>query len=300
VNITNVDGVSAAGTAYFAVDPLATAETNVCLEPCFDSGLFAPDPTVGWYTYGGSDILNTNDYYSEHDTATSPDVTTVEGTNVLEEYSGGADSYTGVFQNRPALPGQLYTASAWFFTPDEAQAGADQQLQGNASANLQVQFYNSAGALLCDYESAPFTTNFPEDVWVKMPVTNEYAADFVTVLGTGPFIVSPPGTASMRIQPGYHSPTASDFGAIYVDMVDVTLHETPATVVLSGSTVNLSFPTFYGPNYNVLYTSDLVHGPWQVLKSVAGDGTVKTVTDTVSSSPRYYIINTRLTSPPLD
>ncbi|MGH7980736.1 MAG: immunoglobulin domain-containing protein, partial [Limisphaerales bacterium] len=268
VNITNATGSSAAANAFFAVDPLVTAQTNVCLEPCFDSGQFAPDPAVGWYTYGGSAIANTNDYYSEHDTSVNPDVTTVEGTNVLEEYSGGADSYTGVYQNRPALPDQIYTASAWFFTPDEAQAGAGEQLQGNASANLQVQFYNASGTLLCDYESAPFTTNFPADVWVQMPVTNKDAADYVTLLSTGPLIVSPPGTASMRIQPGYHAPTTNDFGAIYVDLVDVTLHETPATVVLSGSTVKLSFPTFYGPQYSVLYTTDLLHGPWQVLTTI--------------------------------
>ncbi|MGH7980950.1 MAG: hypothetical protein ACREE6_16355, partial [Limisphaerales bacterium] len=72
------------------------------------------------------------------------------------------------------------------------------------------------------------------------------------------------------------------------------LHETPATVVLSGSTVKLSFPTFYGPQYSVLYTTDLLHGPWQVLTTIAGDGTVKTVSDTVGSSQRFYIINTQL------
>jgi len=294
VNIMNSSGASADANTFFAVDPLATAETNVCLEPCFDSGQLAANPAVGWYSYGGTAILNTNDYYSEHDTSLNPDVTTVEGTNILEEYSGGAGSYTGVFQNRPALPGQIYTASAWFFTPDQAQAGAGQQLQGNASANLQVQFYDGSGNLLCDYESAPFTTNFPEDVWIQMPVTNKYANDYVTLLSTGPLIVSPPGTASMRIQPGYHSPVASDFGAIYVDLVDVTLHETPATVVLSGSNLKLSFPTFYGPQYNILYTTDLIHGPWQVLTTVAGDGTVKTVSDTVGSSKRFYTINTQL------
>lgn len=297
VNITNSAGSSALANAYFAVDPLATAETNVCLEPCFDSGLFAPDPAVGWYTYGGSTILNTNDPYSDTEPLTGPNISTVEGTNVLEEYSGGANSYTGVFQNRPALPGQVYTASAWFYTEDAVNGNP---LVNSASANLQVQFYNSGGGLICDYESTPFTTNFPQDVWIQMPVTNKYAADFVTLLSTGPLIISPPGTASMRIQPGYHAPDAISAGDVFIDLVDVTLHETPATVVLSGSTINLSFPTFYGPIYNVLYTSDLVHGPWHVLTSVAGDGTVKTVADTVGSSERYYIINTRATGLPTD
>ncbi|MGH7942636.1 MAG: hypothetical protein ACREFR_16360, partial [Limisphaerales bacterium] len=112
-------------------------------------------------------------------------------------------------------------------------------------------------------------------------------------LSTGPLIVSPPGTASMRIQPGYHAPDAASGGDVYIDMVDVALHETTPVAVLSGSTFKLSFPTLYGPKYNVLYTTDLAHGPWQTLTSVTGDGTVKTVTDTVGSQQRYYIINTQ-------
>jgi hypothetical protein len=206
------------------------------------------------------------------------------------EFSGGANSYTGVFQDRPALPGQIYTASAWFFTPD---ATLGYPLVNSASANLQIQFYTSGGGLICDYESAPFTTNFAQDVWVNMPATNKYANNFTTLLSTGPLIISPPGTASMRVQPGYHAPDAASGGDVYIDMVVVTLRETTPTVTLTGSTFKLSFPTLYGPQYNVLYTTDLVHGPWQPLTSVVGDGTVKTVSDTVGPTHRYYIINTQ-------
>ena len=76
-------------------------------------------------------------------------------------------------------------------------------------------------------------------------------------------------------------------------MVDVTLHETTPVATLTGSTFKLSFPTLYGPQYNVRYTTDLVHGPWQTLTSVTGDGTVKTVSDTVGLAHRFYIINTQ-------
>jgi hypothetical protein len=217
-------------------------------------------------------------------------VSVIDGTNCIEEYSAGSGSYTGVFQNRPAFPGQIYTASAWFFTPD---ANDGYPIVNSASANLQVQFYNSSGGLICDYESAPFTTNFPQDVWINMPATNKYAADFATLLSTGPLIVSPPGTASMRIQPGYHAPDGVSAGDVLIDMVNVTLHEPTASVILSGTTFKVSFQTLFGPQYNVLYTTDLLHGPWQTLTSVTGDGTVKTVSDTVGSTHRYYIINTQ-------
>ncbi len=150
-----------------------------------------------------------------------------------------------------------------------------------------------AALFLCDYTSASFTTNAPQDTWINYPVTNKYAADFVTLLELWPYIISPPGTASMRIQPGYHSPDAGSVGDVLIDMVDVTLHETTVAPALNGTTFKLTFPTVYGPHYNVLFTSDLASGQWQILQTVAGDGTVKTVTDTLGQKPRYYIINTQ-------
>ncbi len=213
----------------------------------------------------------------------------VDGTNCLEEFSGGANSFTGVFQDRPAQPGQVFTADAWFFTPTSTQGF---NLVGAASANLQIQFRDNNGNLLVDYESAPFTTNAPEDTWIDMPVTNEFANDFVTLLKTGPLIVSPPGTASMRIQPGYHAVNSTDGGDILIDMVNVTLHESFAVPSLSGKNFKLTFPTIYGPQYSVMYKTNLLSGSWQLLTSVPGDGTTKTVTDPVGTMPRFYIVNT--------
>ena len=97
----------------------------------------------------------------------------------------------------------------------------------------------------------------------------------------------------MRIQPGYHAPGRRQRRRCLIDMVDVTLQETTPSFTLNGSTFKLSFPTLYGPQYNVRYTSDLINGPWQTLTSVIGDGTVKTVSDTVGPTHRYYIINTQ-------
>jgi hypothetical protein len=290
VDITNGANVSASASAPLVVIPLSQAQTNYVIDPSFESDAFAPVSSVGWFSYGGTAFADTNEWYSVFDPSANPDVSVIDGTNCLVEFSGGPNSYTGVFQDRPALPGQIYTASAWFFTPD---ANLGYPLVNSSSANLQVQFYNSTGGLICDYESAPFTTNYAQDAWVQMPATNKYAADFVTLLSTGPLIVSPPGTASMRIQPGYHAPDAASAGDVYIDMVDVTLHETTPVATLTGSTFKLSFPTLYGPQYNVRYTTDLVHGPWQTLTSVTGDGTVKTVSDTVGSAHRFYIINTQ-------
>jgi hypothetical protein len=61
------------------------------------------------------------------------------------------------------------------------------------------------------------------------------------------------------------------------------------TVSLSGSSLSLHFPTVAGQNYTVLYNNSLVGGTWQQLSaSIPGDGTVKTVTDTVAGTGRFY------------
>ena len=164
VDITNGANVSASASAPLVVIPLSQAQTNYVIDPSFESDAFAPVSSVGWFSYGGTAFADTNEWYSVFDPSANPDVSVIDGTNCLVEFSGGPNSYTGVFQDRPALPGQIYTASAWFFTPD---ANLGYPLVNSSSANLQVQFYNSTGGLICDYESAPFTTNYAQDAWVQ-------------------------------------------------------------------------------------------------------------------------------------
>jgi len=61
------------------------------------------------------------------------------------------------------------------------------------------------------------------------------------------------------------------------------------TVTRSGSQILISFPTQAGHSYTVSYTSSL-QAPvtWTQLTVIAGDGTVKTATDALSSSARFY------------
>jgi hypothetical protein len=61
------------------------------------------------------------------------------------------------------------------------------------------------------------------------------------------------------------------------------------TVSISGSSISLHFPTVAGKNYTVLYNNTLVGSTWQPLSpSAPGDGTVKSVTDTVAGITRFY------------
>ena len=71
------------------------------------------------------------------------------------------------------------------------------------------------------------------------------------------------------------------------------LEEPVVTASISGGQMQLSFPTLYGPSYQVYYKTSLTDPSWQTLGSpVVGDGTVKTVPDSAGASARYYIVNT--------
>lgn len=63
------------------------------------------------------------------------------------------------------------------------------------------------------------------------------------------------------------------------------------TTSISGSNIQLKFPTQIGYNYTVYYSTNLNGGVWQPLSStITGDGTVKTVTDSVTTggARRFY------------
>jgi len=56
----------------------------------------------------------------------------------------------------------------------------------------------------------------------------------------------------------------------------------------SGGNAVISFPSIVGTSYRVLYNTTLNSGPWSVLATVTGDGTVKSVNDPATGSQRYY------------
>jgi len=60
------------------------------------------------------------------------------------------------------------------------------------------------------------------------------------------------------------------------------------SVSRTGSTISIQFPTQSGFSYTVLYSGSLNPANWQTLTTISGDGTVKTATDTMGSSPRFY------------
>jgi hypothetical protein len=60
--------------------------------------------------------------------------------------------------------------------------------------------------------------------------------------------------------------------------------------VITGGSVNISFPTLPGLQYWVQATDVLVPPNWQTIKIVVGDGTVQTVSDPITKTQRFYRI----------
>jgi hypothetical protein len=279
VKVTNPK-TNVIGTATLLVNPLATAQTNMLLDPGFEDAAISGDSTAGWAAFNGTYQANTNvDFYN----LSADPVISYEGSNVFQIYSGG--EYNGVFQDRPATPGQLYTANGEF------RVATDDPIANTNVCYLEVQFRNGA-AVLVDYRSVYITTSTPLDTWIKLSPTNIYSGDFTTLLGTSPYMVAPAGTTTVRWQVTYHALPGGS-GSVYVDNAVLKLSEPTTTVLSTNNTVKISFPTLYGPSYKVLYKTNLTSATWSTLTTVTGDGTTKTVSDTIGNGSRYYIVNTQ-------
>jgi len=277
LTVNNSVGQNAA-VAQLNVLPLAQVLTNLLVNPGFESGAWLP----GWSSFNGAAVVSTSDNY--YNSSTPIDV--LDGMYEAQVYPTGAGSYNGFYQDLPATPGTVYTASANFYT------SSLDQISGGNDCYLEVQFRDTYGNVLVDYQSAKITASSPTDTWINLAPTNVLAGDFNTSLGTSSVLVAPAGTAAVRAQITYYAP-ATDGGSVYVDNLDLRLRAPAVTASYAGSKFKLSFPTIYGPTYRVSYKNNLSDAAWLTLTNVLGDGTVKTVTDTAGGKSRFYVVNTQ-------
>jgi hypothetical protein len=85
-------------------------------------------------------------------------------------------------------------------------------------------------------------------------------------------------------------PTAGNVNAhFYMFVPAVSSPSTfPISVSASGNTISIRFQTQNSISYTVLYSNSLNPTSWQTLTTISGDGTVKTATDTIIGSQRFY------------
>ncbi len=277
---------SATANSTLAVLTLLSARFNLLIDPSFEQSDFSTDPTTAWVLFNGAAEQNSGyDYYNNSDTP----VSALDGSNCVQLYSVGPGSYNGVYQDRPALPGQVYTASAWFLTPITDEIGGANQCY------IEVQFRDASGNLINEYRSASINSNTTTAGWVNLTATNNFAGDFVTLLGNSQYLVAPAGTATVRYQITYQADPINDLGgSVYVDDLNLRLRAPVAAITVNNATARVSFPTIFGPIYQAYYKTNLTDALWHTNGSaITGDGTVKTFTNSVTAKSRFYIINTQ-------
>jgi len=107
--------------------------------------------------------------------------------------------------------------------------------------------------------------------------------DWVPLTDAGsvaPVVVNLTGLTTLRITTaGYCNPNFF----MLVPASGITL-----SAKLSGTNPVLSFPTQAGVSYRVFYRDELATGSWNLLTTVLGDGTVKSVSDTATGTKRFY------------
>lgn len=281
VTVSSASG-SVTTMASLVVVPFSKAATNLLIDSDFEETSFPYDPKAGWFPFNGAVKASTNNTYY----LSSTQVSVVDGTHCVQIYSAGPGSYNGIYQDRPASPGAVYTADAWFLTP------TDDPISGSNVCYLEVQFRSAADVPLLQYKSLEVTGNSPAATWINLVPTNVFAGDLATSLGSSPpYMVAPAGTAKVRYQVTYHAVDAA--GSVYVDALNMRLRESVVSASVSGNDVQLSFSTLFGPTFRVLYKTNLTDVTWQVLSSIPGDGTVKTILDPISSGRRFYSVNTQ-------
>ena len=111
--------------------------------------------------------------------------------------------------------------------------------------------------------------------WAWVPLTDAGLA--------APKIITLGGTNTLRITSG-GSVNANYFMLVPVQGINIK-------AVRSGKNVVISFLTQVAAVYHVYYSPSLSSVNWQLLATVSGDGTVKSVSDPVATGPRYYKVS---------
>jgi hypothetical protein len=122
--------------------------------------------------------------------------------------------------------------------------------------------------------SDPNANGFQSWHWVPLLNTNGQLA-----------VVSLGGTNTLQAQTGAVGVNANFY--MFVPAASA-VH---LSISRTGNTISIQFPTQSGSNYTVLYSGSLNPANWQTLTTISGDDSVKTATDTMGSSPRFYRVS---------
>ncbi len=183
----------ALSTAMLA--PIGAAQ-NLLTNPDFEAGL------TGWNVFGNA--------FAE--SANPPEIDPLSGTGEVKmfgNFSGGFD-VSGIFQEFPAAPGDIFTIDAW------SRMWSGDTIPGNGPPGdnwvvMKIAFFDGGGTEIAGAEGIILDGNSPTDTWIDNP----------EVTGT-----APAGTASVQCLILYLQP-GNDGGAAHIDDVSFTSSAPP-------------------------------------------------------------------------
>lgn len=207
-------------------------------------------------------------------------------------YTTFAAEYSGIFQDVPASPGQIFTADMWFYNATGDPVPGPSTSSTNESF-LEVQFRAGANVLQ-QYITPIINYTMPRDVWINLPATNAGGFGSMPPSSNAKYLVAPPGTTLVRFQVTMHDiANSSGFGSLYYDSASLMLKIPVAlTVKPSGDNVELSWKTQGSTSYQVQYKTDLNAPTWTNLEVVTGTGLVVTKSYARTPAGRIYRVLT--------
>ena len=275
-----INGGAVQASSGLMVVPASQVATNLLNNPGFEYGVLAEPWESGWNGFGGAALATVNDFYYDATNAaysTTP-VSVYDGNYVSRTYVTAADN--GLYQpNVPAVAGGTYHVGGRFYV------SSLDPITGAAWVVLQLMFKDSTGTTIQPtLASYQIGTNFTTDTWTYIQITNNTG---------GLDLVAPASTALATCQV-YEYAQAGGGGSVYFDDLYVTKAvATPTAVTMtpweSGGTMYMAFPSASGVTYEVLYANSLTSPiTWYTNSTVIGDGGVKTVSDPIGATQRYY------------
>ena len=268
-----INGGAVQATNGLKVVTAAQLATNLLVNPGFEDGVLSEPWETAWVGFNGVVLQTTNDYYY----LSATPVSVWDGTYVCEVY--GSDADDGIYQNVPVTAGATYHAGGWFYMSSDAPIAAP------TTVTMQLMFKNAGGTTLTTFTAPVIDVNFVPDTWISLQATNATG---------GTDIVAPAGTVSATCQI-YEFNWSYAGGNVYFDDLYLThaSQSAPPAVTIAasalGGLMNLTFPTTSGVTYEVLYTDSLTSPiTWYTNSTIVGDGTVKSVSDPIGATQRFY------------
>jgi hypothetical protein len=276
LSLTNVTGAAEANYSVVITDGSSVSSTGRTYVVVFDPANLSFDPHATLNGFVNQFVLN-------------PDLT-------AGNYIGGAPYSTDILRSMIVNGVAYILPNTAIYDPNNA---ALVNPDGSPNRFLEQDWFiandDLAGRTLtfngyCPSNSVPH--EYTASVWIEdfVPNFSSFTSANSNLVAGQPFSITLPTTPGDHIQYGIrltgpdNSPTNTDtISAALVSVAPPSLAS-----AASGNTVNLSFPSVTGHNYNVQYKTNLTDAVWQTLTTVSGTGTNVVVPDITAPGARFY------------